>query len=72
MFVIVHFCVVIVRLLGNWEKAKSDLATACKIDWDDQANDWLKAVTPNVCCCILLTGKRRYYIIRKTMQHTLC
>ena len=37
------------RLLGEWEKAKSDLATACKIDWDDQADEWLKAATPNVC-----------------------
>ncbi|CAB3993652.1 hsc70-interacting, partial [Paramuricea clavata] len=34
-------------LLGEWEKAKSDLATACKIDWDDQANEWLKAAAPN-------------------------
>ena len=40
---------VIVRLLGEWEKAKSDLATACKIDWDDQANEWLKDAAPNVC-----------------------
>lgn len=37
------------RLLGEWEKAKKDLATACKIDWDDQADEWLKAATPNVC-----------------------
>ena len=39
------------RLLGEWEKAKKDLATACKIDWDDQADEWLKAATPNVCFC---------------------
>lgn len=38
----------IARLLGDWEKAKSDLATACKIDWDDQADEWLKAAAPNV------------------------
>lgn len=36
------------RLLGNWEEAVKDLRLACKIDYDDQANDWLKEVTPNV------------------------
>jgi suppressor of tumorigenicity protein 13 len=41
--------VAIFRLLGEWEKAKSDLATACKIDWDDQADEWWKAAAPNVC-----------------------
>uniref|UniRef100_A0A915HI21 STI1 domain-containing protein n=1 Tax=Romanomermis culicivorax TaxID=13658 RepID=A0A915HI21_ROMCU len=35
------------RLLGNWEKAHLDLATACKIDYDDEANAWLKEIDPN-------------------------
>ncbi|KAK4029229.1 hypothetical protein OUZ56_022237 [Daphnia magna] len=38
------------RLLGNWEEAVKDLRLACKIDYDDQANDWLKEVTPNTLC----------------------
>uniref|UniRef100_T1INK0 Hsp70-interacting protein N-terminal domain-containing protein n=1 Tax=Strigamia maritima TaxID=126957 RepID=T1INK0_STRMM len=36
------------RLLGRWEEACNDLATACKIDYDEQANEWLKEVQPNV------------------------
>ncbi|XP_014672231.1 PREDICTED: hsc70-interacting protein-like, partial [Priapulus caudatus] len=35
------------RLLGNFEKAAHDLQTACKLDYDEQANEWLKEVTPN-------------------------
>ncbi|GAB6027262.1 Hsc70-interacting protein [Chamberlinius hualienensis] len=35
------------RLLGNWEEAVKDLATACKIDYDDEANEWLKEAQPN-------------------------
>ncbi|CAI2349289.1 unnamed protein product [Caenorhabditis sp. 36 PRJEB53466] len=36
------------RLLGKWVEAKTDLATACKLDYDDVANEWLKEVEPNV------------------------
>ncbi|CAJ0580678.1 unnamed protein product, partial [Mesorhabditis spiculigera] len=36
------------RLLGNFRKAHQDLVTACKLDYDDQANEWLKEVEPNV------------------------
>ncbi|KAK6740591.1 hypothetical protein RB195_008816 [Necator americanus] len=36
------------RLLGKWVEAHSDLATACKLDYDDVANEWLKEVEPNV------------------------
>jgi len=36
------------RLLGKWEEAAKDLRLACKIDYDDQANEWLKEVSPNV------------------------
>lgn len=35
------------RLLGNWEEAAHDLATACKLDYTDEANEWLKEVMPN-------------------------
>jgi suppressor of tumorigenicity protein 13 len=35
------------RLLGQWENAAHDLATACTIDYDDDANEWLKEVQPN-------------------------
>ena len=34
--------------MGQWEEAVKDLRLACNIDYDDQANEWLKEVTPNV------------------------
>ena len=36
------------RLLGRWEEAAQDLRNACKIDFDEQADEWLREVTPNV------------------------
>ena len=36
------------RLLGHWLEALKDLSMACKLDYDDQANEWLKEVTPKV------------------------
>jgi len=35
------------RLLGHWEQAAQDLRNACKIDFDEQADEWLREVTPN-------------------------
>lgn len=35
------------RLLGNWEAAAKDLRQACKLDYDDETDEWLKEVTPN-------------------------
>ncbi|KAL3213243.1 hypothetical protein MRX96_035584 [Rhipicephalus microplus] len=35
------------RLLGHWEEAAKDLATACRLDYTDEANEWLKEVAPN-------------------------
>lgn len=35
------------RLLGHWEEAAKDLRDACKIDFDEQADEWLREVTPN-------------------------
>ena len=36
------------RLLGMWEEAFHDLTLACKLDYDDDANELLHEVTPNV------------------------
>lgn len=36
------------RLLGHWLEAVKDLRNACRIDFDEQADEWLKEVTPNV------------------------
>lgn len=35
------------RLLGNWEQAAKDLRQACKLDYDEEADEWLREVTPN-------------------------
>jgi len=35
------------RLLGNWESSVKDLRQACKIDFDEEADEWLREVTPN-------------------------
>ncbi|KAF7635096.1 TPR_REGION domain-containing protein [Meloidogyne graminicola] len=35
------------RLLGNWMEAHRDLALSCKLDYDDEANEWLREVEPN-------------------------
>ena len=36
------------RLLGHFVEAAKDLRLACKIDFDEVADEWLKEVTPNV------------------------
>lgn len=35
-------------MLGNWEDAYHDLTLAGKLDFDDDINEALHAVTPNV------------------------
>merc|ERR1711973_238669 len=35
------------RLLGHWEQAFKDLGQACKLDYDEQTNEWLKEVELN-------------------------
>ncbi|XP_008545706.1 putative protein FAM10A4 [Microplitis demolitor] len=35
------------QLLGNFEEAATDLRLACKFDFDEQADEWLREVTPN-------------------------
>ena len=36
------------RMLGLWEESYHDLTMACKLDYDDDANEMLKQVKPNV------------------------
>ncbi|VDP45583.1 unnamed protein product [Soboliphyme baturini] len=36
------------RLLGNYEESFRDLSTACKLDYDDECNEWMKEVEVNV------------------------
>lgn len=35
------------RLLGNWLEAARDLRLACRLDFDEETNEWLKEVQPN-------------------------
>ncbi|XP_003427005.1 putative protein FAM10A4 isoform X2 [Nasonia vitripennis] len=35
------------QLLGKFEEATNDLRKACKFDFDEQADEWLREVTPN-------------------------
>lgn len=35
----------VLRLLGKFAEAQKDLATACKIDFDEAADEWLKEVS---------------------------
>ncbi|KAK3864206.1 hypothetical protein Pcinc_030090 [Petrolisthes cinctipes] len=35
------------RLLGNWIEAARDLRLACRLDFDEQSNEWMKEVQPN-------------------------
>ena len=45
----IHVTVVLCyRLLGKWEESAADLAMACKLDYDDTANELLKEVLPRV------------------------
>ena len=36
-------------LLGHWEEAAKDLQTACKLDFDEDADEWLREIKPKVC-----------------------
>ena len=39
------------QLLGNWEKAVKDLQTSCKIDFDEDTNEWIKEIKSKVHNC---------------------
>lgn len=45
---VVCVCACSPRLLGHWEDAAKDLATACKLDYDESASALLKEVQPKV------------------------
>merc|ERR1712106_295281 len=36
------------RLLGHWLEAAKDLRLAAKLDYDEQVDEWLKEIKPNV------------------------
>lgn len=40
------------RLLGHWLDAARDLRSASALDFDEQVDEWLKEVTPNVSTLI--------------------
>lgn len=42
------FLFVMISLLGHWEEAAKDLQTACKLDYDEDANEMLKTIKPKV------------------------
>lgn len=52
------------RLLGKWLEAHQDLSTACKLDYDDTAYEWLKEVEPNVSIspCLFSISRTNYSV----------
>ncbi|KAI4498804.1 hypothetical protein M0802_005979 [Mischocyttarus mexicanus] len=36
------------HLLGKWEEAVNDLRLACKFDFNEEADEWLREATPNL------------------------
>lgn len=41
------------QLLGHWEDAAKDYQLACKLDYDEDANMWLKEIKPKVSRCMI-------------------
>lgn len=44
---LVEFCVIYVcfgRFLGYWEEVMKDFSMVCKLDYDDDVNEWFKEV----------------------------
>lgn len=50
------------RLLGHWLEAVKDLRSACKIDFDEQTDEWLKEVTPNVSSVFICSINFKYLL----------
>jgi hypothetical protein len=63
--------ILIFRLLGHWEEAAADLRQACKIDMDDQVDEWLKEAQPNVRNCPILCLSLLNSCSRKFIQSTI-
>lgn len=54
------------RLLGHWLEAAQDLRSASKIDFDEQVDEWLKEITPNVSVeCFLIVFVIAYKLISR-------
>ncbi|KAK2582689.1 hypothetical protein KPH14_004963 [Odynerus spinipes] len=49
------------HLLGKWEEAANDLRLACKFDFDEQADEWLREATPNYRHDNMLLRGNDYY-----------
>lgn len=56
------------QLLGKFEEAANDLRKACKFDYDEQADEWLKEVTPNVStlCSIVIVNFLKQHGLKTT------
>lgn len=54
------------HLLGKWEEAANDLRLACKFDFDEQADEWLREATPNVSKLFLSSIFRFYNIFNES------
>lgn len=50
------------QLLGKFEEAAKDLRLACKFDFDEQANEWLREVTPMVSNLLFLYYYFSYFL----------
>ena len=58
--------------MGHWEDAARDLQTACKLDYDDEANEMLKAVKPKVSILTsILLDIIGYYQAERIREHKL-
>lgn len=51
------------HLLGKFEEAANDLRLACKFDFDEQADEWLRETTPNVSIDLLYIPDASYFHI---------
>jgi len=57
------------KLLGRYEEAFKDLTTACRLDYDDQASEQLKIVTPNAKK--IMDHRRKYERLREERELTM-
>lgn len=57
------------RLLGDWETAAQSLRQACKIDFDEEADEWLREVTPNALRLEQHQIKQDRRLAKRTLRH---